>query len=460
MNRRHDTRPAPLDERVKALGPADLARLVEAFSRAVGRDEAVDVNACVRCGLCAEACHYTLADPTPGTLPAYKVELVGSAYRRSATFLGKYLPAVVGARDIDTSLVEAWIDECFGRCTMCGRCSLHCTVGLDIPALVRAARRALAECDLVPAGLDSTLAAAVETGNNMAIPRDEWVATVAWLEEELQAETGDPGARLPLDVEGAELLYAINPREAKFFPMSLVAAGAIFHAAGASWTLSSDHYDVTNYGLFAGHPEKAGELSRRLFDEARRLGVKTLVLGECGHGFLAHRWLAPEWLGDRPDVEVCSVLEVIAGYLRDGRLVLDPSQTKTRLTLHDPCNLVRLGGLADVPREILSSAASDWVEMTPNREQNFCCGGGGGQLSMTRYAKRRLEAGRVKAEQIRATGAAVVVAPCHNCIDQLTELSREYRLGVGVRTVCEIVAGAIARPAGSADTTAARAAIA
>lgn len=460
MSQPADARRAPLEERVRTLGADDLARLAEAFDRAVGGREAVDLNACVHCGLCAEACHYALADAAPGTLPAHKVELVASAYRRSATFLGKYLPAMVGARDVDRALVEAWVDECFGRCTMCGRCTLHCTVGLDIPAIVRAARRALAECGLVPAGLDSTLASAVETGNNMAIPKDEWVATVAWLEEELQAETGDPAARLPLDQAGADLLYAINPREAKFFPMSLVAAGAIFHAAGASWTLSSDSYDVTNYGLFAGDPAKAGELSRRLVDEAVRLGVKTLVLGECGHGFVAHRWLAPEWIGERPSVQVCSVLEVIAGFLREGRLVIDPAKTKKRLTLHDPCNLVRQGGLADVPREILSRATPDWVEMTPNREQNYCCGGGGGQLSMSRYAKRRLEAGRIKAEQIRATAADVVVAPCHNCIDQLTELNKEYRLGVDVKTVCEVVADAIVRapaagtgPAAGAVTT-------
>lgn len=443
MRRTDEAGSLPLEDRVRALGPDDLARLAAAFARAVGRGEAVDLNACVRCGLCAEACHYALTDEGAATLPAHKVELVASAYRRSATFLGKYLPAMVGARDVDRSLVEAWIDECFGRCTMCGRCSLHCTVGLDIAAIVRAARRALAECDLVPAGLDSTLAAAVDTGNNMAIPREEWVATVAWLEEELQAETGDASARLPLDAHGADLLYAINPREAKFFPMSLVAAGAIFHAAGASWTLSSDSYDVTNYGLFAGHPGKAATLSARLLEAARELGVATLVLGECGHGFHAHRWLSPEWLGERPAVQVRSVLEVIADYLREGRMRLDPAKTTKRLTLHDPCNLVRLGGLAQVPRAILSAATPDWVEMTPNREQNYCCGGGGGQLSMSRYAKRRLEAGRIKAEQIKATGAEVVVAPCHNCIDQLMELNKEYRLGVEVRTVCEVVADAI-----------------
>ncbi|MCK7476889.1 MAG: (Fe-S)-binding protein [Candidatus Moduliflexus flocculans] len=85
--------------------------------------------------------------------------------------------------------------------------------------------------------------------------------------------------------------------------------------------------------------------------------------------------------------------------------------------------------------------------MTPNRQKNYCCGGGGGQLSMTRYAKRRLAAGRIKADQNRQTAAEVVVAPCHNCIDQLSELNREYKLGTQVRTVIEAVADALVLPA-------------
>jgi Fe-S oxidoreductase len=134
---------------------------------------------------------------------------------------------------------------------------------------------------------------------------------------------------------------------------------------------------------------------------------------------------------------------MVAGYIAQGRLRLDPSRNAALTTLHDPCNLVRLGGIVEEPRAILSSVVARWVEMTPNRERNFCCGGGGGQLAMGRYARRRLDAGRPKAEQIRATGAKVVAAPCHNCIDQLSDLNKEYGLGVKVTTICELVAGAL-----------------
>jgi Fe-S oxidoreductase len=176
------------------------------------------------------------------------------------------------------------------------------------------------------------------------------------------------------------------------------------------------------------------------------LGAEVLVLGECGHGFASTRWEAPQWLNKRFPFPVKSVLEVAADYVRAGRITLDAARNQKPITLHDPCNLVRLGGVIEEQRYLLKNAVTDFREMTPNRQKNYCCGGGGGQLSMTRYAKRRLAAGRIKADQIRKTEAKVVVAPCHNCIDQLTELSREYKLGTEVKTVVEVVADAIVLP--------------
>ncbi len=277
----------------------------------------------------------------------------------------------------------------------------------------------------------------------MGILRQEWLDTVHWLEEELQMETGDPAARLPVDQTGAKLFYTVNPREPKFFPLSLLAAAKVFYAAGESWTFSSDHYDVTNYGLFSGDDKKAGLISGRLFESMKKLGSSILVLGECGHGFNANRWEAAEWLNRGHGFEVKSVLQVIADYIRQGRIRLDPARNALPVTLHDPCNLVRLGGIVEEQRFILHRAVSRFVEMRPNREKNYCCGGGGGQLSMSRFAKRRLQVGKIKAEQIKKTGAKIVVAPCHNCIDQLIELNKEYKLGVEVKTVSEIVANAL-----------------
>jgi Fe-S oxidoreductase len=432
----------PYRHRLDALNPETIAQVRARFLELLQREHAIDLDACVHCGLCTGSCHYALVDANPQNSPAYKVHLVAQAFEHERAW--PRLPSVwTGARPLDAALVRQWVDVLFGRCTMCGRCTVNCVVGIDVPALVRAARGAMAAAGLVPSELQATVDAAVNTGNNMGISREDWVGTVEWLEDELRAEVNDPTARLPLDEPDAEFLYVLNPREPKFFPLSIVAAGAIFHEAGVRWTLARDFFDVTNYGLFSGDVPAASTIARRLVETTRRLSARSLVLGECGHGFNANRWLAPEWLGEAPGFEVRSVLEVVAQFIREDRIRLDPARVSKLVTLHDPCNLVRAGGVIEPQREILARAVKRWVEMTPNRVQNFCCGGGGGQLSMTRFARRRLEAGRIKAEQIRATGARIVATPCHNCIDQLSELNKEYQLGVEVKTVCEIVASAL-----------------
>jgi Fe-S oxidoreductase len=446
MENERETNKDPLEERLEALSDADIQKILDEFRRRLSAVEVSAAHTCVRCGLCAEACHYYLTSGELQDLPAYKLNLVLGVLKRHFTPAGKIARGWTGGRTLDRSLVREWVDTLFGRCTGCGRCTINCTSGINIPGMIRAARGGLAAAGLVPPELQSTVLTAVETGNNMGIPRQEWLETIAWIEEELQAETGDPGARIPVDKKGVRLLYTVNPREPKFFPLSLLAAAKMFYAAGESWTFSSDYYDVTNYGLYSGDDAHAGLLSGRLATAMEELGAEVLVLGECGHGFASTRWEAPQWLNRRFPFPVRSVLEVAADYLRSGKISFDASRNRKSVTLHDPCNLVRLGGVIEEQRLLLKSAVADFVEMTPNRQKNYCCGGGGGQLSMTRYARRRLTAGRVKAEQIQMTGAKVVAAPCHNCIDQLSELSREYRLGVEVKTVIEIVADALVLP--------------
>jgi Fe-S oxidoreductase len=432
--------------RLESLDAETVARVRTAFAARIRREHAIDLDACLHCGLCTASCHYALVDEDVRNSPAYKVHLIAEPFNHETSWFRRLFPNWTGAHALDAHRVREWVDVLFGRCTMCGRCTANCVVGIDVPALVRAARGALADAGLVPAELQGTVDTAVASGNNMGIPQDEWVATIEWLEDELRAEVNDPTARLPLDEPDADFLYVLNPREPKFFPLSIVAAAAIFHEAGVRWTLARDYFDVTNYAMFSGDVNAARTISKRLVDTTRRLRARSLVLGECGHGFNANRWLAPEWLGEAPGFPVRSVLEVVSEFIRDGRIRLDPAKVPELVTLHDPCNLVRGGGVIEPQRAILGRAVERWVEMTPNRTQNYCCGGGGGQLSMTRFARRRLAAGRVKADQIRATGARVVAAPCHNCIDQLTELNKEYKLGVEVKTVCEIVASALVHP--------------
>jgi Fe-S oxidoreductase len=144
-------------------------------------------------------------------------------------------------------------------------------------------------------------------------------------------------------------------------------------------------------------------------------------------------------------------VEPMAEYICDGRIKLDPTRNHAPVTYHDPCNQGRNGGLLEEPRYILSKSVMDFREMTPNRENNYCCGGGGGMLSMTEFAARRMAAAKVKADQIQATEAKIISTSCHNCLDQLAEVSRKYKLGAPVKNLCELVADAIIWPRPDAD---------
>ncbi len=425
------------------LDKEKLEKALRLFKLKIKTEDVAYLNACVHCGLCADSCHYFLTDKNRNSIPGYKLGLLRDLFNRENIFLGKIFPRWIGARDLNEDLIENWIDSLFGRCSLCGRCSLNCPMGINIAYLIRLGRGVLSGLGLVPESLQRVVDIALEKGNNMGIDEEEWKETVKWLEEELRKEVNDPAASLPLDRKGAKILYVLNPREPMFFPLSLLAAGKIFYAAKESWTLSTKNFDVTNYGFYTGDDESAAHIAKRLVSEMEKLKIEILVLSECGHGFNSNRWEAPEWLRMRYDFEVKSILEVIASYLRQGRIKLDPAKNQKIYTLHDPCNLVRFGGVIEEQRYILKNSVLNFKEMNPNREKNFCCGGGGGQLSLTPFAERRIKAGKIKAEQIRKTGAQVVVAPCHNCIDQIMELNKHYDLRIEVLTVAEVVASAL-----------------
>ncbi|MFC1572102.1 (Fe-S)-binding protein [Candidatus Eisenbacteria bacterium] len=417
---------------------------IEALARASRGLASYHMNACVKCGLCGETCHIYQAEPEPKNLPAAKAAEVASFYRRYHTFLGKHAPLLCGARDLTEERLDKLVESVYGRCTACGRCGLHCSIGLDLASILRVGRNILAATGKVPEGLERTVQNQITTGNQMAIPPEELHSTAEWLAEDLKLEMDDEGASVPVDQTGRRVLYLINPREVKFFPLSLMAAAGVFRAAGESWTLSSRFYDVTNYGLFSGDDKSAAVLTKRVLEEAHRLGVEEVVLSECGHGFRSFRWEGPNWLQSAYRLPMRSILELLEEYLDEGRIQVDPGKNAERVTLHDPCNLVRWGGVSEPQRRVLRRVVQEFVEMTPNRAHNFCCGGGGGMLSMSEYGERRVASGATKAEQIRATGAKIVATPCHNCADQLIELSKRYKLGVEIQAVVELVYSALA----------------
>ncbi len=420
------------------------------------RDKALDIlenpansklithlNACVHCGLCGTSCLFFRTYNEPKYIPGKKVDLVASIYRRYCTMTGKVAPKLVHARDLDDEMAEEMIDSLYGACTMCGRCVKHCSIGVDIPFIVHTGRRMLATMGLVPKTLQATVDAAVNTGNNMGIPEDEFVDTIQWMEEEMQDELEDENARIPLNEPEKDILYTLNPREPKFFPLSISAMAKIFYAAGESWTLSSKMYDVTNYGYFSGNDQEATIIAKHMYDEVKRLNCKKLVLGECGHGTRALRWESPNYMRQNPEFEMITLVELIERYIKTGRIKLDKTLNTKKFTIHDPCNITRNGGLFSSLRFVVNSAVPNLIEMDPYGIDNFCCGGGGGMLAMSEYKDRRIEVGKIKADQIIKTGAEVVITPCHNCVDQLTQINHFYKLNVEIKSVAEVVADAL-----------------
>ena len=401
------------------------------------------LEVCVRCGICADSCHYYVSNPKPEHVPAYRAEQLRQLYRQLTDPLAKIAPGWVGAAELDQEMVDKLMVAAFGTCTMCGRCVLNCPMGVDTRHIIRTARAMLTAIDMTPEGLKATVNVHLEAGNNMGVNQEDYVDTLEWMEEELQAELDDPTIKIPINKKNAHVVYTLNPREVKYFPYLIQAAAKIFNAAGEDWTMSTDSWDATNYGLFSGDDEAARTIATNLENAVTGLGVETLVMAECGHGYRSQRWEAENWIGHSYPFKVMSFVELQAQYIKEGRIKLDPTVNSQRVTYHDPCNQARNGGIIEEPRYILRHTVLDFVEMEPHGIENYCCGGGGGMLAMSEFAKDRLAAARVKANQISATGAEIVVTSCHNCLDQLDEIKRHYKLPVKIKNLSELVADAI-----------------
>jgi Fe-S oxidoreductase len=213
-------------------------------------------------------------------------------------------------------------------------------------------------------------------------------------------------------------------------PDTLMGNAAVLYAAGDwdKWTIGSQNYDGINYGLFYSD-WCAERIINKEIEETKRLGGRTILIGECGHASRSAKVFVPSFGGGKDALPVVNIMEVTLDMLRRGKLKLDPNVITERVTYHDPCNIARSGWIVDQPREILRSFCKNFVDMTPKGAKNFCCGGGGGTVSIDEVrAYRTKVTGKVKADQIRATGAHYVVAPCANCKKQLREVCEDNDL--------------------------------
>jgi Fe-S oxidoreductase len=366
-----------------------------------------------------------------------KAEQVRRVYKREHDWMSKVFPFWTGAKKLTEQDLAKWVEMAFRDCTLCERCVVNCPMGVETPQLISAARSALTAAGMAPELLVQLADMAISKEENTELYRDFFLGQVQEIEKQMQDRLGDSAARIPVEKAGARILYV---------PLSgahtILPEGIVFNLAGESWTLSS--LEASNYGVFLGDTARARRISDRLVNEAKRLNVQEIVLTECGHAYTTLRWEYPKWTGEPLPFRVRSILEVLDEYVREGRLPLDPSRNPEPVTYHDSCNLGRKGGLLEEPRRVLKAAAQDFREMTPNRLQSLCCGGGAGLVALYDWSEARLKAGKPKADQIRATGAKVVVTSCDNCRHQITELNEHYGLGITVTSLCELTVQAIA----------------
>jgi len=422
----------------------------------------VFMDACVHCGACTDKCHYFIGTHDPKNMPIARQELMRSVYRRYFTAAGKYFPWLVGARNLTPEVLDEWYSY-YHQCSECRRCSVFCPYGIDTAEITMAGREILASVGYGQKYANEIIGKVHKIGNNLGLPGPALQDTLEGLEEDVKDETGID-VRYPLDEQGAEVLL-ITP-SADFFAEphieSLIGYGKVFHAVGQSWTLCSMASEAANFGMFIGNYEQMRKVALRIRQAALDLGVKRIVVGECGHAWrVAYSfWNTLAGIGaggkdpfalelqnqlDLKYKQPTHICEYTWDLIQQGRLKFDKEKNDHRvITFHDSCNVARGSSMGDtpdgqfeIPRNIIKSVANNFVEMAPNtvRERTFCCGGGGGILTddlmelRVKGALPRMEALQKVADE---HGVNFMACICAICKAQFSKVLPYYGFGMGV----------------------------
>jgi Fe-S oxidoreductase/ActR/RegA family two-component response regulator len=419
--------------------------VIDRLGKKLNRQMVGSLVACVHCGLCTDSCHYVLANPDdPSYAPAAKADKIRSLFKRHYDWTGRILPWWVHARSLYTDEdLEDLKDTVFGKCTNCRRCTINCPMGVDLATFNRMARGLLVSVGVMPEGVAVVSKDQWEIGNQMGVLREDYIDTLEWLTEEMQMEYGESCPGIPIDKRDAKVVYSINPREVKYDPRTISDAALIFNEAGEDWTMPSEGWDMTNFGLFSGDDDLGGAVARRLYEKVEELNGEKLVISECGHGYRSTRCEGPNWAKMDVKFVMESSVQTMIRYIKEGRIKVDKTKNQIPMTFHDSCNYGRSCGMTEEPRELLNMVCTNFQEMYPNRGENYCCTGGGGAMSMSEYTPQRLKSAKVKADQLRETGAKIVVTTCHNCVDGLADLIKHYKLDMKVTQLVNLVANAL-----------------
>lgn len=413
---------------------ATLEKGIHALREVIDAPIASYFSSCVHCGLCADACLFHTETGDPRYTPIYKLEPLRRVYEQEYTLLGRVKKLVGLAKPVDDAMLDAWQDLVYDSCTMCGRCSLVCPVGNDIVYMVRKLREGMAASGHTPDGIRSATRRTIEIGGPMGL---KWPAVANVLRKAEEAT----GLKIPVDQPGADYLVLLSSMEIVNYPEYIEALAKIFHKAGLTFTVSSDAFEATNAGIQIGVSDLARTIVTRIVEAAERLQVKHVLSPECGHAYMAIRWEGPNLIGRPFRFEVVHVLELLDELRRKGVLKMKDT-FKDPLILHDPCQIVRRGGVLDAPEQLIRQVADNYIPVVDQQKWNWCCGGGGGASAIhTEEAEAlRAKAFQVKKRQIESAGVDTMVTFCANCRIVIEEAFDHYQMDTRLLGLTELLA--------------------
>ncbi len=393
---------------------------------------------CARCHTCSDACPvYEMSGRKEIYRPIFRSEVLRRIYRKYLKPGGKITARLTGDIDLNWTTI-ARLAELSYRCTLCRRCATVCPIGVDNGLINHEIRKlfsqemGIAPKELHEKGTIQHLRVGSTTGMKPPAARD----SMEFIQEEMEEITGYK-VDIPWDVTGADILLIHNAGEILSWPENVGAFAIIFQAAGLSWTMSSEAagYDAVNYGLWYDDVQFS-RVAVRHADIARRLKVRKIVIGECGHAHKSLIETADRLLTGDLNIPRESCLVTMEEIVKSGKLKLDPRKNNFPITLHDPCNAVRSMGIVEPQRRILRKIAPCFREMTPHGVDNYCCGGGSGFAIMSGYNFtdwRNQISSRKKFLQILEAFQneprempKYVCAPCSNCKGAIRDIINYY----------------------------------
>ena len=411
---------------------ASLEKGINALKTQVDSTVASFFSSCVNCGLCADACLFYTEIGNPTATPIHKTEPLRRIWKSEYTLIGRVGKMFGLSAKVDDELLTEWETKVYDNCTLCGRCSMVCPVGIDIALLIRKTREGMAAAGHAPEGLIGAATRSVTIGSPMGVKLPALMAQINHVEK-------DTGMKIPLDVVGAEYMLLLSSMEIMNFPEFIEATAKIFTKAGVSWTISTEAFEATNSGIQIGVADIAAELVQRIVDAAEKLKVKTVISPECGHAYMAIRWDGPNLVGKPFSFKVRHILEVLDEFRKDGRLKITGKEEQ-RLTYHDPCQISRRGGVIQQPRDLIDMFATDFVEMPDAGKMNWCCGAGGGVSSNERADEVRLKVFQRKKDQLDAVKPDAIISACSNCRIHLEDGLEEYNMDIPLMSLTETLA--------------------